>query len=46
MLSVCVCVALVIQQAVRVRHIVMLPVRLYHIFHIISQKARFLEKNY
>jgi hypothetical protein len=46
--SECVSVALVIQHAKRMRLIILssVPVRLYYIFHIFSQTARFSEKSY
>jgi hypothetical protein len=52
LLCVCVCVALFIEHAKRMSRIIhRWPVRLYHIFHIISYKARyskntFLDINY
>jgi len=48
--SECVSAAFVTQHAKNMRHIILYrrlwPVHLYHIFHIISQTARFSEKCY
>jgi hypothetical protein len=45
-LWVCVCVALVVQHAVRMRHIVICYLSLYSVFHINSWTARFFKKSY